>query len=79
MASSKQVSRRFIEHRCQLNSASILRNLGYNFMDFEDNDIAYDNSTQEGAYFRLRFKFDKYLFKRNDPRQNNRLIAKTTL
>ncbi|WP_350558601.1 hypothetical protein [Psychrobacter sp. CAL346-MNA-CIBAN-0220] len=44
--------------------------LGYNFMGFEDDDIAYDDSTQEGAYFRLRFKFDEDLFKRNDPRKN---------
>ena len=47
--------------------------LGYNFMGFEDEDIAYDDSTQEGAYFRLRFKFDEDLFKREDPRKNKRL------
>ncbi len=47
--------------------------LGYNFMGFEDEDIAYDDSTQEGAYFRLRFKFDEELFKRDDPRKNKRL------
>ncbi|SJN36840.1 SdrD B-like domain-containing protein [Psychrobacter sp. JB385] len=47
--------------------------LGYNFMGFEDEDIAYDDSTQEGAYFRLRFKFDENLFKREDPRKNKRL------
>lgn len=49
--------------------------LGYNFMGFEDEDIAYDDSTQEGAYFRLRFKFDEDLFKRNDPRKNKRISA----
>ena len=47
--------------------------LGYNFMGFEDEDIAYDDSTQQGAYFRLRFKFDEDLFKRTDPRKNKRL------
>ncbi|WP_201508745.1 DUF11 domain-containing protein [Psychrobacter alimentarius] len=47
--------------------------LGYNFIGFEDEDIAYDDSTQEGAYFRLRFKFDENLFKREDPRKNKRL------
>ncbi|MDN5619894.1 MAG: hypothetical protein L0G63_05305 [Psychrobacter sp.] len=47
--------------------------LGYNFMGFVDEDIAYDDSTQEGAYFRLRFKFDEDLFKREDPRKNKRL------
>ena len=51
--------------------------LGYNFMGFEDEDIAYDDSTQEGAYFRLRFKFDEDLFKREDPRKNQRLSSST--
>ncbi|MGE6341338.1 hypothetical protein [Psychrobacter sp. NPDC078929] len=49
--------------------------LGYNFMGFEDEDIAYDDSTQQGAYFRLRFKFDEDLFKREDPRKNQRLSS----
>ena len=53
--------------------------LGYNFMGFEDEDIAYDDSTQEGAYFRLRFKFDEDLFKREDPRKNKRLNSDSTL
>ena len=48
--------------------------LGYNFMGFEDEDIAYDDSTQQGAYFRLRFKFDEDLFKRDDSRKNKRLL-----
>ncbi|GAA0797246.1 hypothetical protein GCM10009110_01410 [Psychrobacter piscatorii] len=52
--------------------------LGYNFMGFEDEDIAYDDSTQEGAYFRLRFKFDENLFKREDPRKNKRLKSDST-
>ncbi|MDX2372870.1 hypothetical protein NJD71_01875 [Psychrobacter sp. PP-21] len=52
--------------------------LGYNFMGFEDEDIAYDDSTQEGAYFRLRFKFDEDLFKREDPRKNQRLMSSST-
>jgi len=46
--------------------------LGYNFMGFEDEDIAYDDTTIEGAYFRLRFKFDEDLFKREDRRKNKR-------
>lgn len=53
--------------------------LGYNFMGFEDEDIAYDDSTQEGAYFRLRFKFDEDLFKREDPRKNKRVTSDSTL
>ena len=53
--------------------------LGYNFMGFEDEDIAYDDTTIEGAYFRLRFKFDEELFKRDDPRKNKRLTTNSTL
>nr|WP_317199027.1 hypothetical protein [uncultured Psychrobacter sp.] len=53
--------------------------LGYNFMGFEDDDIAYDDSTQQGAYFRLRFKFDEELFKRDDPSKNKRLNDNSTL
>ncbi|WP_367106089.1 hypothetical protein [uncultured Psychrobacter sp.] len=53
--------------------------LGYNFMGFEDEDIAYDDSTQEGAYFRMRFKFDEELFKRNNVRKDKRLIDDSAL
>ena len=53
--------------------------LGYNFMGFEDEDIAYDDTTIEGAYFRLRFKFDEDLFKREDSRKNKPLSANSTL
>ncbi|MGP5549477.1 hypothetical protein ACTXNE_02160 [Psychrobacter namhaensis] len=44
--------------------------LGYNFMGFEDEDISYNDTTQQGAYFRLRFKFDEELFTRDDPHKN---------
>jgi uncharacterized repeat protein (TIGR01451 family) len=53
--------------------------LGYNFMGFEDDDIAYDDTTQQGAYFRLRFKFDEDLFKGNDTSTNLRLDPNSTL
>ncbi|TXD98158.1 DUF11 domain-containing protein [Psychrobacter frigidicola] len=53
--------------------------LGYNFMGFEDEDIAYDDSTQQGAYFRLRFKFDEDLFKRTHLSKNKPLTARTAL
>ncbi|MGP4787591.1 hypothetical protein ACTXGJ_00515 [Psychrobacter sp. 1Y11] len=53
--------------------------LGYNFMGFEDDDIAYDDTTQEGAYFRLRFKFDEDLFKGKDTSTNPRLDPNSTL
>ena len=45
---------------------------GYNFMGFKDDDIAYDDDTQEGGYVRLRFKFDENLFKKNDANKNAR-------
>ena len=53
--------------------------LGYNFMGFEDEDIAYDDTTIEGAYFRLRFKFDEDLFKREDHRKNKRITPTSPL
>ena len=53
--------------------------LGYNFMGFEDEDIAYDDTTQQGAYFRLRFKFDEDLFKAEDSSKNQRLDPTSTL
>jgi len=53
--------------------------LGYNFMGFEDDDIAYDDTTQEGAYFRLRFKFDEDLFKGEDTSTSPRLDPNSTL
>lgn len=53
--------------------------LGYNFKGFEDEDIAYDDTTIKGAYFRLRFKFDEDLFKREDSRKNKPLSARSTL
>ena len=48
-------------------------------MGFEDEDIAHDDTTQQGAYFRLRFKFDENLFKRDDPRKNKQLTTYSTL
>ncbi len=53
--------------------------LGYNFMGFEDEDIAYDDTTQQGAYFRLRFKFDEDLFKAKDSSKNQRLDPNASL
>ncbi|WP_201528266.1 MULTISPECIES: hypothetical protein [Psychrobacter] len=41
--------------------------------------LAYDDSTQQGAYFRLHIKFDEDLFKRNNPSKNKRLTARTAL
>jgi hypothetical protein len=36
--------------------------LGYNLSGFRDRDLADDNTTQAGAYVRMRFKFDESLF-----------------
>lgn len=36
--------------------------LGYNLSGFRDRDLADDNTTQAGAYVRVRFKFDESLF-----------------
>lgn len=53
--------------------ANLWLSLGYNFMGFNDDDIAEDDTTSQGAYLRMRFKFDEDLFKRDDPRKNKRL------
>lgn len=53
--------------------------LGYNFMGFDDMDIAYEDTTQQGAYFRLRFKFDEDLFKQDSSRYNQHLLPKKSL
>ncbi|MEN6670483.1 SdrD B-like domain-containing protein [Psychrobacter sp. B38] len=49
--------------------------LGYNFMGFEDEDIAQDDTTQQGGYCRLRFKFDEALFKRENLRKDKGLAT----
>ena len=38
---------------------------GYNFKGFRDPDLTGEESTQRGAYLRLRFKFDEALFQTN--------------
>lgn len=53
--------------------ANLWLSLGYNLTGYKDDDIANSNENQQGAYLRLRFKFDEDLFKRNDPRKNTRL------
>ncbi len=36
--------------------------LGYNFTGFHDRDLVEDNTSAQGAYVRMRFKFDESLF-----------------
>lgn len=54
--------------------ANLWLSAGYNFLGFRDDDIAYDNSTDQGGYVRLRFKFDEDLFKGGDDRRNKMLL-----
>ena len=43
--------------------------VGYNFVGFEaDSDLTGYEYTDEGAFIRLRFKFDEDLFRREDDR-----------
>ena len=42
---------------------------GFNFTGFDgDRDLSGYEYTQQGAYLRLRFKFDEDLFRRDEPR-----------
>jgi len=48
---------------------------GYNIFGFKDKDLAAEEYTAQGVYFRLRFKFDEDLFSGNDPKVNKTIIA----
>lgn len=48
--------------------------MGYNFAGYHDDEIASNDDNQRGAYFRLRFKFDEDLFKRNQSQKNSNLV-----
>ena len=43
---------------------------GYNFMGYQDEELANTSSTGEGAYLRFRFKFDEDLFGRRSANTN---------
>ncbi|WP_051884257.1 hypothetical protein [Lysobacter antibioticus] len=43
---------------------------GYNLRGFRDDDLTQGEYTNQGAYLRLRFKFDETLFRGNDPATN---------
>ena len=49
---------------------------GYNFLGYEDAELANTSSTGEGAYLRFRFKFDEDLFGRKNPIINPSLEPK---
>ena len=46
---------------------------GYNFLGYQDDELANTSSTGEGAYLRFRFKFDEDLFGRRNPGVNSSL------
>jgi uncharacterized repeat protein (TIGR01451 family) len=46
---------------------------GYNFSGYRDTDLVGSNTTTQGPYVRLRFKFDETLFKSHDTRVNSSL------
>ena len=43
---------------------------GYNFLGYQDDELANTSSTGEGAYLRFRFKFDEDLFGRRSAKTN---------
>jgi hypothetical protein len=49
---------------------------GYNIFGFRDKDLAAEEYTAQGVYFRIRFKFDEDLFSGNDPKVNKTLPMK---
>ncbi|MGL5253393.1 MAG: hypothetical protein ACRC7U_09690 [Moraxella sp.] len=55
--------------------ANLWVSAGYNVKGYHDDDIASGSDTQQGAYIRLRFKFDENLFDKNRPAVNSRLMA----
>ncbi|MCB1673394.1 MAG: DUF11 domain-containing protein [Pseudomonadales bacterium] len=50
--------------------------LGYNWLSYEDADLVGTDFTVDGAYLRLRFKFDEDLFGANKPATNKALEPK---
>lgn len=43
---------------------------GYNFLGYQDDELANTSSTGQGAYLRFRFKFDEDLFSRRSSKTN---------
>ncbi len=50
--------------------------LGYNWLSYDDADLVGTDFTVDGAYLRLRFKFDEDLFGANKPATNKALEPK---
>ena len=54
--------------------ANLWVSAGYNFKGYHDDDIASGSDNQQGAYIRLRFKFDEDLFNKKRPTVNSRMM-----
>jgi hypothetical protein len=50
--------------------------VGYNWLSYTDADLVGTDFTVDGAYLRLRFKFDEDLFGANKPATNKALEPK---
>jgi hypothetical protein len=50
--------------------------VGYNWLNYTDADLVGTDFTVDGAYLRLRFKFDEDLFGANKPATNKALEPK---
>lgn len=55
--------------------ANLWVSAGYNFKGYHDDDIASGSDNQQGAYVRLRYKFDEDLFNKKRPTVNSRMMA----
>lgn len=55
--------------------ANLWVSAGYNFKGYNDDDIASGSDNQQGAYIRLRFKFDEDLFNKKRPTVNSRMMS----
>jgi len=51
-------------------AANLWVSAGYNFLGYQDDELANTSSTGEGAYLRFRFKFDEDLFGRKTAKTN---------
>lgn len=49
--------------------------VGYNWLNYNDSDVVGSEFTVDGAYLRMRFKFDEDLFNADKPRINKTLEA----
>lgn len=53
-----------------LTATNLWVSAGYNFLGYQDDELANTSSTGEGAYLRFRFKFDEDVFGRRSAKTN---------